>query len=397
MPYFETIKFIFRFTVIGLAIAFIVLLINPQIFRSTVLGTSSNLPPMHSNQLRKNINSLHTSPVKSNGLAFSYADAVNITTPAVVSIYTFNLDTSRSKIHTANPIPRKLHPKFSAKQIRIKPKSLGSGVIFSKQGFILTNNHVISSSKIIEVMLKDGRTARAQLVGKDPDTDLAVLKIKLKALPSIKLGDSSRVRVGDVVLAIGNPYDVGQTVTQGIVSATGRKGLGLNTYENFIQTDAAINPGNSGGALINPRGELVGISTAIFSRTGGSQGIGFVIPVNLAKKVMNDIIKQGEVIRGWLGVIPEDMNIQLAKRLGFNTLRGVIITNMYKNGPAFNSGLTLGDIITSFNRLKIINSRHLMDLVADQKPGSRIMVSGIRNKRPFSVAIIVGKRPMQSK
>lgn len=373
----DHIKFLAQCIITGLAIAFLVLMLKPDIFQNitTQLTTTNNLN-------------------NSQNYAYSYANAVQITSPAVVSIYTFK-QTRDAQTTSAKIIKKNFKPDNNT-IIKPYPLSLGSGIIFDRQGFILTNYHVISRANIIKVMLNDGRTATASIVGTDPDTDLAVLKINLADLPSIKLGNSSHIRVGDIVLAIGNPYDVGQTVTQGIVSATGRKGLGLNTYENFIQTDAAINPGNSGGALINAKGELIGISTAIFSHSGGSQGIGFVIPINLAKQVLTDIIKNGEVIRGWLGLMPDNINQHLAKQLGYKLSHGVIITGLSANGPADQAGLKSGDIILSIGQTKIINTRHLMDIIANQKPGSRTMLTGIRELRPFTVIVTIGRRPRQS-
>jgi serine protease DegQ len=233
---------------------------------------------------------------------------------------------------------------------------LGSGVIVSKQGYILTNNHVVDGADDIEVDLPDGRRAQAKVVGTDPDTDLAVLKIELDDLPVITLGDTGQIAVGDAVLAIGNPFGVGQTVTSGIVSALGRNKLGINTFENFIQTDAAINPGNSGGALVNEQGHLVGINTAIYSRSGGSLGIGFAIPVNTARQVMESLIADGTVKRGWIGVEPRDLTPEIAQSFNLPVKQGVLITGVLQHGPAGSSGLRPGDVVTKVAGVSVVNT-----------------------------------------
>ncbi|WP_309544660.1 trypsin-like peptidase domain-containing protein [Alkalilimnicola ehrlichii] len=273
--------------------------------------------------------------------------------------------------------------------------SLGSGVILSENGHILTNNHVIQGAEQIEVMLNDGRTADARLIGADPETDLAVLAIELDNLPSITLGHSDALRVGDVVLAIGNPFGVGQTVTQGIVSATGRSQLGLSTFENFIQTDAAINPGNSGGALINARGELVGINTAIFSRSGGSHGIGFAIPAELAREVLISIIEHGRVIRGWVGIEVQPLTMPLAESFGLDSDAGVIVAGVLRNGPADQAGLRPGDVIHTIDDTPVDNAQSLLRLITARPPGTEITVGAWRtaDETTFETQISIHERP----
>jgi serine protease DegQ len=246
---------------------------------------------------------------------------------------------------------------------------LGSGVIVSPNGFILTNNHVIEGADNIEVSLNDQRTAKARVVGTDPETDLAVLKIELDKLPAIVLGNSESLEIGDQVLAIGNPFGVGQTVTSGIISALGRNQLGINVFENFIQTDAAINPGNSGGALVDTQGHLLGINTAIYSRSGGSMGIGFAIPVSSARQVLDAIVRDGQVTRGWIGVEPQELNAELAQAFDVQVQAGVIITGVLQNGPAAQAGLRPGDVITQVAGRPVGNVSQLLGAVAALKPG----------------------------
>ncbi|OYY89374.1 MAG: 2-alkenal reductase, partial [Polaromonas sp. 28-63-22] len=276
----------------------------------------------------------------------SFSAAAKIASPAVVSINT-------SKAAATNPYGDDPWFKFFfGDQGKGEPQGgLGSGVIISTTGYILTNNHVVEGADQIEVILNDTRKAKARVIGTDPDTDLAILKIDLDKLPAIVLGDSDTLQVGDPVLAIGNPFGVGQTVTSGIVSALGRNQLGINTFENFIQTDAAINPGNSGGALVDVNGNLMGINTAIYSRSGGSMGIGFAIPVSTAKQVLDGIVKDGQVTRGWIGVEPQNLNAELAETFNIkpDAVRagGVIITGVLQNGPAAQAGVQPGDVITA--------------------------------------------------
>ncbi len=270
---------------------------------------------------------------------------------------------------------------------------LGSGVIVSPDGYVLTNNHVVEGADEIEVVLNDSRRAVAKVIGTDPDTDLAVLKIELDKLPVIVLGNSDVLQVGDQVLAIGNPFGVGQTVTGGIVSAMGRNQLGINTFENFIQTDAAINPGNSGGALVDTHGNLLGINTAIYSRSGGSMGIGFAIPVSTARLVMEGLVKDGQVTRGWIGVEPNDLTPELAETFGIKTRQGVIITGVLQNGPAAQAGLRPGDVITDVAGNEVRNVSELLSRVAGLKPGEASKFRVQRQGERLELALTPGVRP----
>ena len=283
---------------------------------------------------------------------------------------------------------------FFGEQAPSEPQvGLGSGVIVSANGFILTNNHVIEGADNIEVSLNDQRTAKARVVGTDPDTDLAVLKIELGKLPAIVLGNSDMLEIGDQVLAIGNPFGVGQTVTSGIISALGRNQLGINVFENFIQTDAAINPGNSGGALVDTQGHLLGINTAIYSRSGGSMGIGFAIPVSSARQVLDAIVRDGQVTRGWIGVEPQELNAELAQAFDVQVQAGVIITGVLQNGPAAQAGLRPGDVITQVAGRPVANVSQLLGAVAALKPGEPASVTIARRDRRSELTVVPGKRP----
>ncbi len=324
----------------------------------------------------------------------SYADAVKKASPSVVNIYATKLTVQRSKSFFDDPVLQR----FFGNRISIKPRvkkenSLGSGVIISSNGLIMTNNHVIQGALEIWVVLNDGRTLKAKIVGTDPDTDLALLNTGEKGLEAIKAGNSETMQVGDVVLAIGNPFGVGQTVTMGIVGATGRSHLGINTFENFIQTDAAINPGNSGGALINAYGELVGINTAIFSKSGGSHGIGFAIPVKLAEGVMQQILKNGRVIRGWLGLAGQDMTPELAKSFNLKQTTGVLISGVLGGGPADLAGIRPGDIITLIDDKEQKNASEILNYIATLTPGTKVVLSGWRDSKQFKTEVIVAERP----
>ncbi|MEY2802094.1 MAG: putative serine protease degQ precursor [Pseudomonadota bacterium] len=308
---------------------------------------------------------------------------------AVVSIST--ISAARPNPHTREPWFRFF---FGEQPGDARPQSgLGSGVIISPEGYILTNNHVIEGADAIEVQLNDSRSTRAQVIGTDPETDLAILKINLDRLPAITLGNSDSLQVGDQVLAIGNPFGVGQTVTSGIVSAIGRNQLGINTFENFIQTDAAINPGNSGGALVDVNGHLMGINTAIYSRSGGSLGIGFAIPVSTAKLVLEGIVKEGVVRRGWIGVEPADLSPELVETFGVKTRRGVLITGVLQNGPAARAGVRPGDVITEVGGKSIANVSELLSSVASLKPGTAADFKLQRKDASVTVSVTAGLRP----
>lgn len=322
----------------------------------------------------------------------SYANAVESAAPAVVNIYT------SATVKNDNPL--KQHPLverfFDKGQIPQRERiqsSLGSGVIFSSKGYILTNNHVISGADTILVALRDGREAQAEVIGSDPETDLAVLKVNLTNLPSITLASSDDIAVGDVVLAIGNPFGVGQTVTMGIVSATGRNQLGINTYENYIQTDAAINPGNSGGALVDAYGNLVGINTAIFSKDGGSQGIGFAIPSNLSRKILQQIIEHGRVVRGWLGIEIQEMTARLAESFDMTETNGLIIAGIFRDSPAHKAGMKPGDVLLRIDGEVILDARVAMNQIADTLPGTDLTMGVIRDGKPLELSVMIGDRP----
>ena len=270
---------------------------------------------------------------------------------------------------------------------------MGSGVIVSDSGYILTNNHVVEGADDIEVFLNDSRSTRAKVIGTDPDTDLAIVKIDLDRLPVIVLGNSDSLQVGDQVLAIGNPFGVGQTVTSGIVSALGRNQLGINTFENFIQTDAAINPGNSGGALVDTQGNLLGINTAIYSRSGGSMGIGFAIPVSTAKQVLESIVKDGQVTRGWIGVEPNDLSAELAETFEVKTKEGVIITGVLQNGPAAQAGIRPGDVIVAIGGKPVTSVTQLLATVSALQPGTAITFAIERKNKAVSMQVTPGRRP----
>ena len=317
----------------------------------------------------------------------SFRLAAQKSSSAVVSINTSK--NARQGPHSDDP----WFKFFFGEQQNQPQVGLGSGVIVSADGYILTNNHVVENADDIEVILNDSRHARAKVIGTDPDSDLAVLKIDLDRLPVIVLGNSNALQVGDQVLAIGNPFGVGQTVTSGIVSALGRNQLGINTFENFIQTDAAINPGNSGGALVDTNGNLLGINTAIYSRSGGSMGIGFAIPVSTAKMVLDGIVKDGQVTRGWIGVEPNELTPELAQTFGVSAQQGVIITGVLQNGPAAKGGMKPGDVVTQVASQDIHNVPELLATVAALKPGTAVTFEVQRAEGKNSLQIAPGVRP----
>ncbi len=379
----KLVIFLFQSATVGLVAAAALLLLKPELFHREPAVVEVRETMEQSTRIGDGPGS---GPV-------SYADAVERAAPAVVNVYTAKLITQRAHPLFNDPLFQHFFgDQFGAERQRLQT-SLGSGVIISAQGYVLTNNHVVAGADQIQVMIRDGRSLDAKIVGVDPDTDLAVLRIQADDLPSIVIGDSSRLRVGDVVLAIGNPFGVGQTVTQGIVSATGRNQLGISAFENFIQTDAAINPGNSGGALVNAHGELIGINTAIFSKSGGSQGIGFAIPESLAKGVMKQIIEHGQVVRGWLGIEAQDLTPALAESFGHGDARGVLISGVLRGGPADQAGLQPGDIVTALNDTPVNDARDSMNRIAALRPGSKLHVSALRNGATFEVDALIGQRP----
>ena len=376
--------FVLQFVVVGLAAAFLISLAWP--------GAGSHL--------RDGLHREHTATGNETALAkanitpasgpASYADAVARAAPAVVNIYADKTITERPLAVFPDPILQRLWGGMAGPAMKRREQSLGSGVIFTSDGYVLTNNHVISGADDIQVLLHDGRVAHARVIGTDPDTDLAVLKIDAGTLPTIRV-DREPPRVGDVVLAIGNPFGIGQTVTMGIVSALQRQ-LSLSPYEDFIQTDAAINSGNSGGALVNAQGDLVGINTAMFDRDVGAQGIGFAIPVRTAKRVLEQIVEHGRVVRGWLGV--EVGNVMVSADSGLPAAaRGATVVDVYPGGPAAQAGLQTGDVLLQIDKQPIIDPADLRTREAEMAPGSKIQISGLRAGEPFHARVVLAQRP----
>jgi serine protease DegS len=367
------VSFLIRAAVVGLAAAFLVVWWKPALLGKAAVPAQNTpaAPPQ---------------PV----VMQSFADAVARAAPAVVNIYTARVVTERTQPPTLNELFGDFWPSYRQ---RIE-RSLGSGVIVDAGGTIVTNQHVIAGADSIRVQLADGRIADAAIVGQDPDTDLAILHLSMDKLPVMPVGRSDTLRVGDIVLAIGNPYGLSQTVTQGIVSATGRGQLGLATFENFIQTDAAINLGNSGGALIDAHGDLVGINTAVLNRTyGGPEGIGFAIPVNLVRGVMEQILKGGHVVRGWLGFMPQDLSDEQAAQLGIAAGGGVAVVNILVKSPAFEAGVRPGDLITELQGKPVRNSQDLVSRVAALPPGAVVELEGQHGREPYKIKLKVLERP----
>ncbi|MHB1214990.1 MAG: Do family serine endopeptidase [Thiobacillus sp.] len=324
----------------------------------------------------------------------SFAPAAQRVIPSVVNVFT--QQKVRGPTHPALQDP--IFRYFFGDRLDERPRevsNLGSGVIVSANGYILTNQHVVEAADEIQVALANGQTLPARVVGADPETDLAVLKIDATDLPAITFAQIDSLKVGDWVLAVGNPFGVGQTVTAGIVSALGRTHLGINTFENFIQTDAAINPGNSGGALVDAAGNLVGVNSAIYSRTGGSQGIGFAIPVSIARLVMDQIIQSGSVTRGWVGIEVQDMTPELAESFSLKSAEGALIAGVLKGGPAEVGGIRPGDILLAVDGRKVSNSAELLNLIAALKPGETARLTVLRKQKPLDLTVQVGRRPLQ--
>jgi serine protease DegQ len=369
-------------TTIGLAMLFIIHTLKPGLLpnaaRSGVVTLYENTPDTGSK-------------IPSTG----FSVAAKKVMPAVVNIFT----TSTVKVPT-NPFMDDPRFRFffgdqldgSATE---QNSSLGSGVIVSHDGYILTNQHVVDAADQIEVALADGRTAKGHVVGSDPETDLAVIKITLPGgdIPAITFGHADQAQVGDIVLAVGNPFGVGQTVTMGIVSALKRNHLGLNTFENFIQTDAAINPGNSGGALVDGNGNLIGINSAIYSPNGGSLGIGFAIPVSTAKKIMEQIIQSGSVTRGWIGVAVQELTPELAESFKLGNAKGVLISEVVRGSPADIAGVKAGDILTAVDNKPLTDSNAMLETISALPPGKVTVLKLLRNQREVVVQVKVGKRP----
>lgn len=324
--------------------------------------------------------------------AGSFSMAAKKAMPTVVNIFSSKEIPAPRNPFMDDPLLRRFFgDRFDGEPQRAS--SLGSGVIVSHEGYILTNHHVVEAADEIEVALADGRRASAKIVGTDPDTDLAVLKIELKNLPAITFGHAEQVQVGDVSLAIGNPFGVGQTVTMGIISALGRSHLGINTFENFIQTDAAINPGNSGGALVDANGNLIGINSAIYSRSGGSLGIGFAIPASLAKQVMEQIIRHGSVVRGWIGVEVQDITPDLADTFKLRKAGGVLIAGVLRGGPADRGGIKPGDVLMEIDGMSIDDSTDMLNKISVLAPGKVAALKILRNQTEAQLHVSIGKRP----
>lgn len=367
--------------VLGLAMAFIAVLIWPEL-----------LPQRQAVELRQ-IEGPARRPVT---VLHSYAPAVEKSATAVVNINTAKRVSVRQHPLLDDPVFRRFFgpnlDELITPQQRVET-SLGSGVIVSPTGHVLTNHHVIADADEIQVTLRDGRSTAAKLIGTDPDTDLAVLRVELADLPAITLGRSEDLRIGDVVLAIGNPFGIGQTVTMGIVSATGRSKLGINTFENFIQTDAAINPGNSGGALVDSEGNLVGISTAIASRSGGSEGVGFAIPVSVALGVLQDIIEHGRPLRGWLGLEAFTVSPALVHSLGLGVDHGVVVWGVLRDGPAHAAGVRPGDVILAIDGQEIGEAQELLTAISQRRPGTRLRLRIARGEERLELVALATERP----
>ena len=382
MKLIKVAGFLFQFGLIGLALAVIYLLGVSDRNRDEILEFLNGSPAVQ--QYRAD----------DAAAPFSYADAVNLSAPSVVTIYTSKTVTEKSHPLLEDPVFNQLFgDQLQRRQRSHSETNLGSGVIIGSEGYILTNQHVIDGADEILISLADGRGSQAVLIGEDKDTDIAILQVPITGLIGIRVPDMPTIRVGDVVLAIGNPLNVGQTVTMGIVSATGRNRIGLNTFENFIQTDAAINPGNSGGALINARGELIGINTAIFSQSVGAQGIGFAIPISLALDIMQQIIEFGEVTRGWLGVEGTEISARAALATGDPGIQGALIVGVFINSPADKARIRAGDIVVAVDGNPVSGIRDLLDLITRHKPGERIQVTIFRGPEKMTLGMNVVQRP----
>ncbi len=373
------LAFIAGAVIVGLAAAFVIV-----VFRPDLLRPQSAAAPAAPIGRPSAAAATAPAPVRLN----SYSDAVQRAAPAVVNIYTARLVTERVAPSPLEQMFGDLWPRYRQ---RIE-QSLGSGVIVDAQGHIVTNHHVIANAQTIKVQLADGRVADASIVGRDPDTDLAVLQVGLKNLPVAPLGRSDRLHVGDVVLAIGNPLGLSQTVTHGIVSATGRQQLGVASFEDFIQTDAAVNFGNSGGALVDTNGELVGINTAIVAKNLGVEGIGFAIPVNMVRGVLDDIVAKGRVVRGWIGILPQDVSDEQAASIGFEH-GGVLLVNIYEASPAQKAGLQPGDMLMEIDGTPLHSSQDAMSRIAAHRPGTTATIHGLRRGQSFTAKITVIEVP----
>jgi serine protease DegQ len=343
--------------------------------------------------MRQVVTLTQSSPAEAPPATSSYRDAVRHAMPSVVNIYTSKETKSKKHPLLDDPLFRRFFGDHFDGSDNQRTASLGSGVIVSEKGYIVTNNHVVEEADQIEVALADGRSTAATVVGTDPETDIAVIKVPLDKLPATTFGEVEKLSVGDVVLAIGNPFGVGQTVTMGIVSALGRKDLGINNFENFIQTDAAINPGNSGGALVDAQGNLVGINSAIYSRNGGNMGIGFAIPASTVKQIMEQIIREGSVTRGWIGVETQDITPDLAASLKLGDAQGALIGGVVTGGPADKAGVKPGDVLVEVEGQTVSDSSGMLNLVASLAPGKAAHIKVLRSGKSLDFKLAVGKRP----
>ena len=375
MRLYRIFTFVLTSIATGLAAAFLVLVFKPDFlgdpqYNSPVLNLARQGGPV------------------------SYADAVQKTAPAVVNIFTTTLTRREAHPFFSDPLFRRFFGEELSQPRVEKRNNLGSGVIVNKNGYIITNHHVIENASEIRVVLRDGRSMAARVVGTDPETDLAVLQASGDDFPVAQLGRSQDLQIGDVVLAIGNGFGLGQTVTMGIVSALGRQSLGLTNYDNFIQTDAAINPGNSGGALINPYGDVIGINTAIYTKSGGSEGVGFAIPAQLVNKVFEQIRDKGRVVRGWIGVTTtQAVTPELAQALGLGDAKGLLVAQILRNGPADKAGIKPGDVIQKVNGIEATAARVMVDLVADIEPGDDVEIELTRDGKSKNIKVEVVERP----
>jgi serine protease DegS len=389
-PFLRILAFVTASAVVGLAAAFVVVMARPEIIARRVPAPArpEPLPVVVERPVAQPVAAvLAPEPPRPSN---SYAEAVQRAAPAVVNIYTARLVTERIQPSSFDQLFGDARPRYRQRL----EQSLGSGVIVDEQAHVITNHHVVATADRIRAQLADGRVAEARIVGRDPDTDLAVLQLDLKEdVPVMPLGHSDRVRVGDIVLAIGNPIGLSQTVTQGIVSATGRGQLGVATYENFIQTDAPINVGNSGGALINANGELVGINTAVLAKNLGVEGIGFAIPVNLVRGVMSEILTKGRVVRGWIGIVPADVDDFEARRFNLPQA-GVVVAKLYVGSPAEAVGMEPRDIILTVNGVNVASAQDALTRIANAKPGEQVRITGIRGTERFSSTVEVTERPL---
>ena len=354
-----------------------------------ILTTEYGWPPLGRNT------SARIETVTSAPGAHSYADAVARATPSVVNIFTSKITTRREARNFVDPVLQRRFGHLLPDQVRKQMEtSLGSGVVISKDGYVLTNLHILEEAEGIKVLMPGGRQVKVHFVGKDPATDLAVLRLDSGNAPAIPIGSTRDLRVGDVVLAIGNPFGMGQTVTQGIVSATRRTHLGISDFESFIQTDAAINPGNSGGALIDANGELIGINTAIYSQSGGSHGIGFAIPVDLAMDTLDQMLASGQVVRGWIGITGREVNPQTREAFGLRAESGVMVSGVLPDGPADQAGLNTGDVITHIDNRSLRDLQDLLRSIAKAGPGKRLQVNGLRGSRRLELSVLTAERPV---